>query len=411
MVLNLAIVVMVALLMNYFFEKMRLPGLLGMIFTGIFLGPFMKTVLISKLNIINTTIIDKIFISDKLIDLSAELRTAALIVILIRAGLGINKTILNKIGSSAVKMSFIPGILEGTFIITAAIYILKMPFYEAGTLAFIIAAVSPAVVVPQMLALKEKKYGENKEIPTLILAGASLDDVFAITIFGAFLNMSIGKKEKVFNMILNIPISIILGIVFGIILGAGLVWFFKKKRGIRDTKKVLIFMMIAIIFHETEKLLPIASLLGIMAMGFVVLEKYEELAKRLAAKFNKVWVFAEIILFVLIGAAVNINEVFKSGLLGMAIILIGLVGRSIGVWISLYGSNLNAKEKLFCVIAYVPKATVQAAIGAIPLSMGVGSGATILAIAVLSIVITAPLGAIGIRNTAGKLLVREDSVN
>jgi len=405
LIVNIAFIVLIAFIVSYLFEKIKLPGLLGMVLTGVFLGPYMKNIVFIKFNLkYSNYFLDNIFLSKQLIEISSELRNAALIVILIRAGLGINRNILNKIGIAAFKMSFIPGIFEGVFIIPFAMYILKFSFFEAGTLAFIIAAVSPAVVVPQMLGLKEKGYGENKQIPTLILAGASVDDVFAITIFGAFLNMAIGNKQNIIKTILNIPLSIILGIFGGVFIGLIFVWFFKKVRGVRDTKKVFIFMMIAILFHEIEKFIPIASLIGIMSIGFIILEKYDVLAKRLAAKFNKMWIIAEIILFVLIGAAVNINEIFNSGLVGMVIIIIGLTGRSIGVFISLYKTDLNIKEKLFCVVSYIPKATVQAAIGAIPLSKGIGVGEVILAISVLSIVITAPIGAIGIRVLAPKCL-------
>lgn len=401
MLFNLSVIILVAMLFSSLFQKIKLPPLLGMILTGVLLGPFSKKFFMSK----GFKSLEFLFISDKILDISSELRTAALIVILIRAGLGINRDVLNKIGIPALKMSFIPCILEGTFIIFAAHYILGFSFVLSGVLAFIIAAVSPAVIVPEMLNLKESGYGKKKEIPTLILAGASIDDVFAITLFSSFLGMALGKNVNIAKSIFNIPISIILGIVIGIILGYLLLKFFKKYH-MRDTKKVLVFMMVAIMFHHIEelKIIPLASLLGIMAIGFIILEKNDDLAKRMALKFNKVWVLAEILLFVLIGAAVNINLIFKSGILGLVVIAIGLIGRTIAVYISLAGSNLNNKEKLFCAIAYLPKATVQAAIGGIPYSMGVQHGDIMLAIAVLSIVVTAPLGAIGIRLSKDSLL-------
>lgn len=404
MIVNLVIIISIALIMANLFEKLRLPGLLGMLFTGILFGPYMKEICFSRFSITHNYIVDHLFIHKDLIHLSSQLRTAALIVILIRAGLGLNREVLNKIGKTAVKMSFIPGLLEGGLIILTSMYFLKFSFPEAGTLGFIIAAVSPAVVVPSMLNFKEKGLGKDKEIPTLVLTGASVDDVFAITIFGVFLNLAMGKSQNIAMMLIDIPVSIILGIASGALLGYLFVKFFKKYRGIRDTKKLLIFLTIAILYHELEHFIPIASLIGIMTMGFVILEKYDILAHRLARKFNKVWVLAEIILFVLIGAAVNINEIFTSGLLGVLIIAVGLVGRSFGVMISLHKSGLNIKEKIFCIVAYIPKATVQAAIGAIPLSMGLASGNIILAIAVLSIVITAPLGLIGIRWLGPKTL-------
>lgn len=404
MVVNLGIVIIIALFLAFLLEKINLPGLLGMLFTGILLGPYTKFLLFQKFSIEGNYFWDNLFISPQLIEISSELRTVALIVILIRAGLGLNRTVLNKIGKNALKMSAIPGLLEGSFIIIAAMLLLGLNFAEAGTLGFVLAAVSPAVVVPQMMDLKEKGYGKNKEIPTLVLAGASVDDVIAITIFCIFLNMALGEHQNILGMILNIPLSIFLGIFIGAIAGFAFVKFFKKFRGIRDTKKVLIFLTLAILFHELEKFLPVASLIGIMTMGFVILEKYDILAHRLANKFNKVWVVAEIILFVLIGSAVNITEIFNAGLIGLAIIAVGLMGRSIGVSVSLFRSGLTSREILFCTVSYIPKATVQAAIGAIPLSMGLKAGNTILAIAVLSIVVTAPLGMIGIRQLGPKYL-------
>ncbi len=383
---NISLVIITAMFFWFLFEKIKLPGLLGMIFTGILLGPYGVN-----------------FISPQIFEISKELKTAALIIILIRAGLGINKEILNKVGLSAIKMSCIPGIIEGFTIALAAKYILGFSFVQGGLLGFIIAAVSPAVVVPQMLDLKEKGFGKKKEIPTLILAGASADDVFAITIFTAFLSIAAGKTTNYFMMFLSPFISIFLGIALGLFLGISFVLFFKKFH-IRDSKKIIIFMIIAIFFHESEKFLPIASLIGIMAMGFVILEKYDILAHRLAAKFNRIWVLAEILLFVLIGSQVNTKVILNSGFLGLSIIIIGLFARSLGVFTALYGSNLNLKEKIFCVISYWPKATVQAAIGAIPLEQGIQNGDIILAVAVLSIIITAPLGAVGIKLSHEKLL-------
>jgi solute carrier family 9B (sodium/hydrogen exchanger), member 1/2 len=391
MLINLAGIIIIALVLGWLCEKVKLPGLLGMLFTGILLGPYCFD-----------------SISPELISISEELRNAALIVILIRAGLGISKQTLNKIGGPALRMSCIPGIFEGCVIIVVAHYLLNLPWLEAGMLGFIIAAVSPAVVVPQMLDLKEKRFGEHKEVPTLVLAGASLDDVFAITIFYVFLNLGLGKGDKITGEILKVPLSILSGVAIGVILGFALLWLFKKVH-MRDTRKVLIFMTAAILFQGLEHKIPVASLLGIMTIGFVILEKNDILAHRLAAKFNKIWVLAEILLFVLIGAQVDIFQVKSAGLVGLAIIAVGLAGRSVGVILALIGSKLDFKERIFCIFAYFPKATVQAAIGAIPLAAGIASGNVILAIAVLSIIITAPLGAILIRTTAPKLLVHAES--
>ena len=258
-----------------------------------------------------------------------------------------------------------------------------------------------------MLKLIENKIGEDKGIPTLILAGASIDDVFAITIFSAFLGLYSGEHINIGVQLLSIPLSIILGIVAGLIIGIIMVKVFNRYN-IRDAKKVLLVLASAILLTELENLLKskieIASLLGVMTISFVIVEKLPKIGERLAMKFNEIWVFAEILLFVLVGAEVNIHVAFDSGLVGIIIILIGLIGRSIGVILSLLGTDLNWKERLFCIISYIPKATVQAAMGAVPLSLGVESGDIILAIAVLSILITAPLGAIGINLTAKKLV-------
>ncbi len=383
MALSLATIIILGLLQDKFFKKLGLPGLLGMLILGIIIGPYGIHI-----------------ISDDMLRISSDLRRIALIIILLRAGLGIKKEMLNKVGISALKMSFIPGLLEGITIMFLASYVLEISKIESGMLAFIVAAVSPAVIVPQMLDFIQRKKGYAKAIPTLILAGASIDDVFAITLFTTFLGLYGGKNINIFTKMLEIPLSIILGILLGIGIGLILITLFKKYH-IRDTKKTLILIGIAIIFTNVEDALkntiPIASLVGVMTIGFILLEKYPKVANRLASKLNKVWVFAELLLFVLVGAQVNIYLALNSGMLGLLIIAVGLVARSIGVLISVTGTNFNWKEKLFCIIAYTPKATVQAAIGAVPLSAGVESGELILAIAVLSIIITAPLGAIGIK--------------
>lgn len=392
MLFNLAIIVIVALFVNWCCEKIKIPGLLGMIAVGIFFGPY---------GIPNCNLI-----SPSIDSMSSELRTAALIVILIRAGLGLNRQTLNKVGIPALKMSCIPCLLEGTAVTLIAHYLLKLDWAPSGMLGFIIAAVSPAVVVPQMLDIKAKGYGKKREVPTLVLAGASIDDVFAITLFGIFLAAGTGKTINIAMQFIKVPLGIIVGIALGLLSGYLLVKFFAKVR-IRDTKKMLIFLVVAILLYELEYFkdyLPIATLLGVMAMGFVLLELDNRRAQNLAAKFNKLWIFAEILLFVLIGAQVNVKVAFDAGLWGIVIITLGLCARSIGVWLALLGSKLTKNERLFCAISYIPKATVQAAIGAIPLSMGVKGGELILAIAVLSIIITAPLGAGLIRGTHSRLL-------
>lgn len=387
---SLAAILLLGLPANKLFEKFKLPGLLGMLILGVIIGPY-------GLNLLQAD----------MINISGDLRKIALIIILLRAGLGINKADLEKVGNSALKMSCLPGLIEGFFIAFASTKFLDFSFVQGGMLGFIIAAVSPAVVVPSMLNLIENNIGTNKGIPTLILAGASIDDVFAITIFSAFLGLYSGAHVNIGVQLLNIPLSILLGIGSGIVIGITMVKIFSKYH-IRDTKKVLLILGVSILLTEFENLLKtkieIASLLGVMTIGFIIVEKMPDLGEGLAAKFNKIWVFAEILLFVLVGAQVNIGVALEAGMVGIIVIFIGLIGRSIGVLISLIGTDLNWKERLFCVIAYIPKATVQAAMGAVPLTLGVESGDVILAIAVLSILITAPLGAIGINFSQEKLL-------
>lgn len=402
MLFRFAFFILIAIGLSKLFEKLRLPGLLGMILTGIILGEYSKNYIV---NILKLDFLEPFFISDKILSISSDLRLCALIVILIRAGLGIDRVSLKKIGNVALKMACIPCLFEGFTIMIVTHLLLDFPLPICGTLGFIIAAVSPAVVVPEMLNLKEKNLGKEREIPTLILAGASIDDIFAITLFSSFLSLSLGKNVNIYKEFLKIPLSIVIGIVLGGVIGVILVKFFKKYH-IRDTRKAIIFLMVGITFHQLETLniFPIASLLGIMTMGFIILEKYPILAKRLSTKFNKIWVFSEIILFVLIGAAVNIEVIFSSSSVGVIIVLIGLIGRMLGVGVSLFSSNLNKKERLFCGLSYIPKATVQAAISGIPLAMGVPHGEILLAIGVLSIIISVPIGVIGIRMGQTRLL-------
>jgi len=393
MLINISVIIIVALALSYVFEKLKLPGLLGMILAGFLLG---------------SQGFD--YISPDVLHISGELRTAALIVILIRAGLGISRQTLNKIGVSAFKMSFIPCLFEAAFLISISMLLLDFTFIQAGMMAFVLAAVSPAVIVPQMLQLKELGYGQNKEVPTLILAGSSIDDVFAITFFGAFVSMNTpGSESSLLSQLLGIPLSIFSGILIGALLGYLLVVFFRNF-DIRDTKKVMLFMIVAIGFHHFEELdlMPVASLLGIMTIGFVILEFSPKVAKDLAGRFNKIWVLAEVLLFTMIGAVVQLDAIKGDFLLLLVVIIVGLIGRSFGVWTALIRSGLNNREKTFCTIAYWPKATVQAAIGGVPLALGLPHGQEILAIAVLAIVFTAPLGAIGVRLTSKRFLEKTE---
>ncbi|MBS5987688.1 cation:proton antiporter [Clostridium sp.] len=383
MVLSLAIIITVGLIFNKLFKAIKLPGLLGMLILGIIVGPNMLDL-----------------ISKDILTISSDLRKIALIVILLRAGLGINRSTLKKVGKTALKMSFLPCVIEGVTIAFVSKYILNISFIEAGMLGFIIAAVSPAVVVPQMLELINKGKGKENGVPTIILAASSIDDVFAITIFSTFLGLYGGSNISISGKLLSIPISILLGGGIGILTALLLIGIFKKFH-LRDTEKTLIILASGMFLTSLEdifkNIVPIASLLGVMVVGFILLDKYPKVANRISEKFNKVWVFAEILLFVLVGAQVDVKVIVHSGLLGLLLLFIGLVARSIGVYISLMGSNLNLKEKIFCIISFMPKATVQAAMGAVPLASGVASGNLILAIAVLSIVVTAPLGAVGIK--------------
>lgn len=402
----MAYIILFALIAKFLFSKIGLPGILGMIVTGIALGP-------SGFDLIEPEIRH----------LLKEFKTVALIVILIRAGLGISKKTLHRIGAPAIRMSFIPAILEGTTLTFASYFLLDLPIYEAGMLGFIIAAVSPAVVVPTMLELKEGGFGKKKEVPTLVLAGASLDDVFAITIFGVFATLAGGASASWSSLIIGVPLGIFAGAALGVLLGLFLCWYYKKFH-IRDTVKMIIFMLVAIIFYGwtenpiLKEKLPIAALLGIMAIGFVLLERNNKVANRMATKFNRLWVFSEILLFVYIGSEVRFEAISPTMIgIGLLILLIGLTARSGAVWLSLMGTDLNGKEKLFAVIAYWPKATVQAAMGAVPLTMisegklpytTEAQGQLILTMAVLAIVVTAPLGAIGIKLAGPRLLEQSD---
>lgn len=390
MATSLAIILLFGFIFGRFFEKIHLPGLLGMILLGALIGPYGFSIL-----------------SEDMILISADLRNIALIVILLRAGLGIKKEDIKKVGLAAIKLSFVPGILEGITILFLSMQFFNFTFVQAGILAFIIAAVSPAVIVPAMLDLMDRGLGKEKNIPTLILAGASIDDVFAITIFSTFLALYGGNEINIAGKILSIPISIILGILAGALIAYGLIQLFKHFH-IPSTQRTLLVLTSAILLTSFEKLveskIEIAVLLGVMAIGFILLEKMPKVSSKLSDAFNQIWVFAQILLFVLVGAEVDVSLALEAGIMGISIIAIGLIARSIGVWISLMGSHLNNKEKVFSMVAYLPKATVQAAIGAVPLAMGVEGGDLMLSLAVLSIVLTAPIGAIAIKLTGERLL-------
>lgn len=400
--IDLALIVLAALLGNLIFSRVGLPGILGMIVAGVMLGPSGFGML-----------------APSVLELLREFKTVALIVILLRAGLGISRTTLNQIGGPALRMGFIPCIAEGVVVAAAGHVLLGLSLVEAGMLGFIVAAVSPAVVVPAMLGLREAGLGGEREVPTLVLAGSSLDNVVAITLFGAIAGIAAGGSVNLGYVFLGVPLGIVMGGLVGAMIGHFLVGLFRAHE-YRDTTKVILILILAVLFYEAadwqgvKEVLPIAALLGIMAIGFVILEKHDVLAHRLAEKLSNIWVLAEILLFVYIGAEVRLAEL-DTGLIGtgMLILAAGLSARGLGVWLSLLGSGLERREKLFCMVAYIPKATVQAAIGAVPLTMvlsgqisgmSVETGETILAIAVLSIVVTAPIGAIGVKLGGPKLL-------
>ena len=389
MLFSLALIMIIGFSLSGILNRLKLPGLVGMIFTGILLGPYVLDL-----------------ISDDILNISTELRQIALIIILTRAGLAIDLADLKKVGRPAILMCFVPALFEiGAFVVLAPM-LLHVTILEAAILGTVIAAVSPAVIVPRMLHLMESGHGKDKSIPQLIMAGASIDDIFVIILFAAFMGIHDGQAFNAMSLI-EVPIAILSGLAMGILTGLILVKVFKRIH-MRDTIKVMIILSIAFLFVSFEAFIkpyfPVSGLLAVMAMGGTILQAYEVLAKRLKGKFSKIWVGAEILLFVLVGAAVNVHYVTEAGLSAVLLILLALVVRSIGVQVSLMKTSLNLKERLFCSIAYLPKATVQAAIGALPLAAGAQAGHTILAVAVLAILITAPLGAIGIDQTYKKWL-------
>lgn len=390
MLLSAALIILTSLILSQIFIKLKLPGIIGMLLAGILLGPFV-------LNLIDPSILN----------LSMDLRQIALIVILVRAGLSLDLEDLKKVGRPAILMAFVPATIELLAITFLAPILFNISYIEALILGSVIAAVSPAVVVPRMLKLMESNYGTEKKVPQLILAGASIDDVYVIVLFASFIQAYQTNTFSMMNILL-IPVSIVLGLFLGVISGIFLIWLFKALH-IRDTLKVLIMFSISFLFivleHELKAFIPISGLVAVISLGGTILKKYEILAKRLVGKFEKIWVIAEIMLFVLVGAAVQITVLIHVGLFSIILILISLAFRMIGVWISLIKTKFNKKEKLFIAISYTPKATVQAAIGAIPLSLGIESGSLILTIAVLAIMITAPFGAILMDKSYKKLLV------
>lgn len=394
MLTSLALIFLLGLILADIFNKLRLPRLLGMIAAGILLGPHVFNAL-----------------DGTMLGVSADLRKISLIIILIRAGLALDIKELRKVGRPAILMCFVPATFEILGIVLIAPKLLGVTIAEAAVIGAVTAAVSPAVIVPNMIKLMDEKYGTSKSIPQLIMAGASVDDVFVIVLFTSFTSLADGGEISILNLI-QVPISIILGIILGALIGYFVTIIFKKIH-MRDSIKVLIIISISFLLIALEdglkNIVPFSGLLSIMTMGISLLKNYDILAKRLSQKFNKLWIGAEIILFVLVGATVDPKYIVLSGI-GVAIVILGgLVFRAIGVLISLIGTNLNAKERIFCIFAYSPKATVQAAIGGIPLAMGLSCGNIVLTVAVLAIIITAPLGAISIDLSYKKLLKKEEN--
>ena len=391
MLLSISFILLVGMSMSWICKKIRLPGLLGMLITGIVLGPY-------ALNLLDQSILG----------ISADLRKIALIIILTRAGLGLDIASLKKIGRPAFLMCFVPATFELVGMLILAPGLMGVTLMEAAVMGAVLAAVSPAVVVPRMVKLMDEGYGVKEGIPQLILAGASVDDVYVIVLFSTFTGMLQGEGASVIKFI-NIPVSIILGIIIGLTLGVLLAVYFQKIH-IRDTVKVLVILSISFLLAAAEDSLttPVtfSALIAIMFIGVGLQRKREAVAKRLAVKYGKLWVAAEVFLFVLVGATVNIGYLGRVGVRALLMIAGALLFRMAGVWVCLLGTGLKRGENAFTMLAYTPKATVQAAIGGIPLALGFACGDTVLTVAVLAIVLTAPLGAFAIDLSYRKLLTK-----
>ena len=389
MLLSISLILILGMFMGWICQKIKLPALLGMLITGVILGPY-------GLNLLDGSILG----------ISAELRKIALIIILTRAGLGLDLSGLKKIGRPAVLMCFVPASFELLGMILLAPKLMGASVLESAVMGAVLAAVSPAVVVPRMVKLMDEGYGVKEGIPQLVLAGASVDDVYVIVLFSTFVGMMQGEGASILKFV-NIPVSIFFGIAIGLFLGVLLAYFFKKVH-IRDTSKVLIILSISFLLVVIEDKLTTAitfsSLIAVMFIGIGLQKKREAVAKRLSVKYGKLWVAAEVFLFVLVGATVNIEYLGKVGAKAFVVIIGALIFRMFGVFVCLLGTGLKRKERLFAMVAYTPKATVQAAIGGIPLALGFACGDTVLTMAVLAIVLTAPLGAFAIDLSYKKLL-------
>lgn len=393
MLTSLALIFLFGLIFGALFQKLRLPPLLGMLIVGIVLGPY-------ALN----------WLDDSLLSISADLRQIALIIILTRAGLNLNISDLKKVGRPAILMCFLPACFEILGMLVLAPPLLHISYLDAAIMGAVVGAVSPAVIVPKMLRLMEEGYGTEKSIPQLILAGASVDDVFVIVLFSSFTGLAKGESFSPWRFA-EIPISILLGVLLGAALGLLLAFFFQKVH-VRDSVKVLLLLSFSFLLVALEDALegiaPISGLIAVMSLGIALQRKRDIVARRLSLKFSKLWVAAELLLFVLVGATVDLHYAYAAGLSAVILIFGVLLFRMAGVWVCLFKTKLLFKERLFCVLAYMPKATVQAAIGSVPLSMGLSCGNIVLTVAVLAILITAPLGAFLIDLTYKKLLSRDE---
>lgn len=388
---SIAYLLLLALLLGYLATRLRLPALVGMLLAGIILGPHGLDLL-----------------APQLLGISTELRRVALVIILMRAGLALNIAELRKVGRPALLLCFVPACFEIAAMIFIAPRVLGVSILDAAIMGSVVAAVSPAVVVPKMLALMDDGLGVKRGIPQMLMAGGSVDDVFVIVLFTAFTTLGTGGEFAVADLA-QVPISIVVGLLLGVAVGWALAIFFKRVH-LRDTVKLLILLSVAFLLLSVEEALagivPLSALLAVMAMGATVLSRHEVLARRLSPKYSKLWVGAEILLFVLVGATVDLDYAMAAGAGAVAVLGFVLVWRMAGVYISMIGSGLRQRERLFCMIAYIPKATVQAAIGGIPLAMGLGCGELVLTMAIISILITAPLGALGIDLTRERLLTK-----
>ena len=395
MLTSLALIFLIGLAFASVCQRLRLPRIIGMLIAGILLGPY-------ALGLLDPSILG----------VSADLLQMALVIILIKAGLSLDLEALKKVGRPAVLMSFLPALFEILAFVLFAPFVLHIDRVEAAVMGAVLGAVSPAVVVPRMVQLMEEGYGADKSIPQMILAGASLDDVFVIVLFSTFVGMAQGSGVRMMDFV-SIPVSIVLGILLGAVAGFALAWFFEANFShghlIRNSVKVIIVLGISFLLlaveDRLEGIVSVSGLLAVMSMALVLaMRSVPQVTGRLQEKYGKLWLAAEVILFVLVGAAVDIRYTLQAGIGAVLMIAIGLLFRSAGVWLCMTGTALNRKERLYCVIAYLPKATVQAAIGSIPLALGLPCGNTVLSVAVLSILITAPLGAIGMDLSYRKLL-------